>query len=386
MLYGARIEAARAIAGVTQTELAAATSVKQPLISMMARGERTLSEEYASKFSEAMALPVEFFSIPPSEIPDSSVDMRKMKTASAKDSERARTLFKEAYRVSAELVSADEVPRPTLPIVQDRDGVLFAERIEEIALEVRLRLRLDPAAVIPDMTATLERHGIVVAPLVVPGAKESGDQTKHFGASHWAGINETALASYVPGSSGDRDRFTLAHELAHIVLHTFRTHVEPDAREKEANLLASAILLPYAEIVETIGRGSTLRNLAASKARWGVSMQAIIMRAKAIGSLPEDRAAMLFRQISARGWRKNEPVDVAHEQPKLLRKLLEKRYGPEPHMSKSAVSELALPSAVLQSLAPQIRQRNDFVPAAKKAGSGSNVIEADFARPDRRLR
>jgi transcriptional regulator with XRE-family HTH domain len=386
MLYGARIEAARAIAGVTQTELATATSVKQPLISMMARGERTLSEEYATRFAEAMALPVEFFSIPPSGIPDSSVDMRKLKTASTKDSERARTLFKEAYRVSSALVSTAEVPRPTLPIVQDRDEFLAAGRIEEIAVEVRRRLRLDPAAVISDMTATLERHGIVVAPLVVPGAKESGDQTKHFGASHWAGANETALASYVPGSSGDRDRFTLAHELSHIVLHTFRTHVEPGAREGEANLLAAAILLPRVEIAETIGRASTLRNLAASKARWGVSMQAIIMRGKAVGSLPEDRASILFRQISARGWRKNEPVDVAHEQPRLLRNLLEARYGSDPHMSKSAVSELALPSVVLQSLAPQVRQRNDLGSVAKNASAGSNVIRADFVRSNDRSR
>jgi Zn-dependent peptidase ImmA (M78 family) len=346
---------------------------------MIARGERTLTEAHAEKFAHALALPVEFFSIPPSSIPDSAVDLRKMKTASSKDSDRAKALFKEAYRVTAQLVDAAEVPRPALPIVQDGEPVLGPERIEEIAMQVRQRLRVDPDAAIPNVTVTLERHGIAVAPLVVPGAKETGDQTKHYGASHWAGVNETALVCYVPGSSGDRDRFTLAHELAHVVLHTFRPHVAPDDREKEANLLASAILLPYTAIRDTIGRTSTLKSLAASKARWGASMQAIIMRGKAVGSLPEDRATMLFRQISARGWRKSEPVEVPHERPRFVRSLLESQYGPEPHKNKQAVASLALPGAVLLSLAPAPRTartgQTDY------AADGSNIIVGDFGRP-----
>lgn len=63
---------------------------------------------------------------------------------------------------------------------------------------------------------------------------------QHFGASYWAGVHEHALVGYFVGAYGDRDRFTLAHELAHIVLHTFRPHVPSDYRETEANGFAEA--------------------------------------------------------------------------------------------------------------------------------------------------
>lgn len=372
MFYGMRLEPARAIAGVTQTELADATGVSQPHISMFARGERMLTEEYAARFAGALALPVEFFQIPPSAIPDQAIDLRKMKTASAKDTDRAKHLFKEAYRVAAQLINSSEIPRPTLPIVQDADQPLALERIEELAVELRRRLRVEQSAPIPNVTALLERSGIAVAPLVVPGAKESADQTKHFGASHWAGATEPALACYVPGSSGDRDRFTLMHELAHIVLHTFRPHVVPENRETEANLLASAILLPRPQIREAIRHTSTLKNLASAKATWGVSMQAIIMRGKTVGSLPEDRATMLFKQISARGWRKNEPVEIPHESPRLLRNLLEKQYGPDPFRDPT-IHALALPATILQGLAP-----GQSKPKTQQPGTATNVIVGRF--------
>jgi Zn-dependent peptidase ImmA (M78 family) len=372
MLYGMRVEAGRALVGATQQDLAEATGYKQPLISMLTRGERLLTTEHAERFSTALGLPFAFFEIPPSSIPDSAIDFRKMKTASSKDTERAKTLFKEAFRVSATLVASAELPRPQLPLVQDAEPLLGMERIEEIAFEVRKRFRVDAVAPIPNVARMLERNGVLVAPLVVPGAKESSDQSKHFGASHWSGVGETALACYVPGSSGDRDRFTLSHELAHLVLHTFRPHVSPEDREVEANLLGAAILLPASEVRESVTRASTLKSLAAAKAQWGVSIQAIIMRGKAVGSMSEDRASMLFRQISARGWRKAEPVFVAHEAPKLIRRLLDEQFGAVRNGSEIE-RRLALPANMIASFAPKAPK------FTTEDSSGTNVVRADFS-------
>ncbi|MEW9531923.1 hypothetical protein [Microbispora sp. NPDC049125] len=40
-----------------------------------------------------------------------------------------------------------------------------------------------------------------------------------------------------------------------------------------------------------------------------------------------DRLRGYHKQLSARGWKKNEPVRVGHEEPILVRKLLSLRYG-----------------------------------------------------------
>jgi hypothetical protein len=51
---------------------------------------------------------------------------------------------------------------------------------------------------------------------------ETWSTTGHFGISYWGGVGATALIGTFPGSQGDRERFTLAHELGHMVLHSYR--------------------------------------------------------------------------------------------------------------------------------------------------------------------
>ncbi|WP_189042222.1 ImmA/IrrE family metallo-endopeptidase [Micromonospora sonchi] len=48
----------------------------------------------------------------------------------------------------------------------------------------------------------------------------------------------------LPGHQGDRDRFTLAHELGHLVLHTFRPWTTHGQAEEEANQFAMALMMP----------------------------------------------------------------------------------------------------------------------------------------------
>jgi hypothetical protein len=160
------------------------------------------------------------------------------------------------------------------------------------------------------------------------------------------------VVSLFPGSSGDRDRFTAAHEAGHMVLHTFRPWVDADVKEREANLFAGALLAPERAIASAFDETMTLKTLAQLKAKWGMSMQALAMRGRQLGLISPDRSQALFRQISARGWRKNEPVEVPHEAPKLMRKLIEMKYGPNPFAEDRIVNELGLPPAILRSLAP----------------------------------
>jgi transcriptional regulator with XRE-family HTH domain len=374
MADGTRIRDGRVLMNVTQVDLAAASGLQQPLISMLERGDRTATAEHLHAVAAALGLPASFFHFRPSDGPGTSPDFRRMKTASSKETEQARQLFKEAFRVAEQLLFDSGYPRPTLPVIDDREDELPLDRIEEVAQETRAAWGLDPEAPIGHLVRAMERRGIVVCPLVLPGTEEplyGEGRIQHFGASYWLGVGETAVVSLFPGSSGDRDRFTSAHEAGHMVLHTFRPWVDADVKEREANLFAGALLAPARSIESAFDDSMGLKALAQMKARWGVSMQALALRGQHLGVLSPERAQALFRQISARGWRKREPVDVPHEAPKLLRKLLEVKFGAAPFAGDRVTNELGLPVAMLRSLAPD--------PLGGPEQQRDNVAHVDFS-------
>jgi Zn-dependent peptidase ImmA (M78 family) len=220
-----------------------------------------------------------------------------------------------------------------------------------LAAETRESLRLAPTAPIPHLTRALERAGIAVAPLVLPDVEgEENVPVRHFGVSHWAGIGAAALVGYFPGQQGDRDRFTLAHEVGHLALHTFRPRTQQAVAEDEANRFATALLVPVERATAMMSEALTLSDYARLKATWGVSIQALIMRAHTVGAIGDTRKNSLHVQLSAKGWRKQEPVAVGHEAPKLLWTLLSRRYGSRPYLPGS--EDLAIHPTLLRSIAP----------------------------------
>jgi len=110
---------------------------------------------------------------------------------------------------------------------------------------------------------------------------------------------------------GDRWRFTLAHELAHLVMHDVP---KPDM-EDEADEFAAEFLIPSAEIAPDLTRmrADKLSTYATLKSYWGVSMAALIMKAKALGKISKEQARNLFMQMSKLHIRKNEPNPIPRE-------------------------------------------------------------------------
>jgi Zn-dependent peptidase ImmA (M78 family) len=71
----------------------------------------------------------------------------------------------------------------------------------------------------------------------------------------------------------------------------------------------------------------TLTTLADLKARWGVSLQALIWRARTLEVITASHYRALYAQLGARGWRRQEPIAVPVERPPALRQLAELLYG-----------------------------------------------------------
>lgn len=346
---GERLRTLRDLLGLTQEQLARASGVSQSWISQVETSMREATDDGLRAIAEATGTPMSFFQVRPSTVPLDSLRFRKLATASRVLTRRVHTFYGESYRVTEDIITAEKYPTPPLPYAEGDE--ITSDDIEYFAEATREALRLAPDAPIPHLTRALERAGVAVAPLALTDVDgEEQPATGHFGVSYWGGLGATALIGYFPGNQGDRDRFTLAHELGHIVLHTFRPRLPDNVAEDEANHFANALLFPFARAVQLLSDRLSLTDYARLKATWGVSIQALIMRAYAVDSIGETRKRSLFVQLSAKGWRKAEPVAVGHERPQLLWALLSRRFGARPYVP--AAEELAIHPTVLRSIAP----------------------------------
>ena len=113
--------------------------------------------------------------------------------------------------------------------------------------------------------------------------------------------------------AGDRDRFNLAHELAHLVLHRHERDMDGANLEAEADTFASAFLLPSETFRYESPRYPLLNEYGPLKQRWGVSMQAMIRRGHDLGVFTDWYYEQAFKQLSSQGWRTQEPHSVPRE-------------------------------------------------------------------------
>lgn len=109
----------------------------------------------------------------------------------------------------------------------------------------------------------------------------------------------------------ERSRFDAAHELGHLVMHK---HGGPQGREAEyqANLFASAFLMPEADIKAHIPYVTSLSELVRAKRRWGVSLSALAYRLHKLGRLSDWQYRSFCIQI-ARDYGDSEPASIPRE-------------------------------------------------------------------------
>jgi Zn-dependent peptidase ImmA (M78 family) len=137
--------------------------------------------------------------------------------------------------------------------------------------------------------------------------------------STWAGGDGAMPVIVVTATpAGDRRRFSVAHELGHLVLHQV-SEGSLHTVEQQADAFAAAFLLPEAAMRKVLVPPITLTTLADLKARWGMSLQALIRRALVLECLTPSQYRSLYAQLGARGWRTHEPVAVPVERPRALR-------------------------------------------------------------------
>lgn len=192
----------------------------------------------------------------------------------------------------------------------------FKGDVERVANTIRAAWML-PTGPIGNVTEVIENAGGIVIPFDF--------ETDRVDATSFRYGSLPPLFFYNKNLTGDRLRFSLAHELGHMVLHAI---VPSPKMEDEADRFASEFLMPAHEIGPSLNQ-LNLRKAAQMKPFWKVSMGAIIVRAKTIGKLTPNQYQHLWVQMGAAGWRKREPseLDIPVERPRFHRELLDMHFG-----------------------------------------------------------
>lgn len=307
-----KLQQLRTQLGLTQKEFAKQIGVSQSAVSQIERGERSATASHLRSVQQAFSLSIDYFDTPPIPYQRTSLNFRRRAlTASTQD--RVILRFGELERQARKMLEG--VPRVEVALeTPSRSKELSVEEIEEYASTTRARLLLSKTGPVPNVTQAIEQAGIAVLPIDLedlPAEKFDGVSSPNLGEGPY-------VIAYRKQESGDRHRFTMAHELAHLVLHlTFRP-VSESVRENEANLFAGAFLLPAESIMEELSPSLTLQGYGRLKRLYGVSIQAIIRRAYTLDVITKDRYTSLMIQLSSHGWRSKEPIPVGLERPVLL--------------------------------------------------------------------
>src|SRR5699024_4051949 len=210
--------------------------VGQSLISQIERGERSLSEDLIETTVKEFNLPRGYFTDrDPVRYDRFSLNYRR-NSLSAKTQDRLLYNFGETEQD----IQASSFPIPTLDLSFPRPNgreKLSIDEVENAAHHARRILQLPTTGPIPNVMRSIEAAGIVISPMLIPGENLS----KFDAVSSPEHPEQGPLViAYAPQEAGDRQRFTIAHELGHIILHLRNRPKEEAVREGEAHQFAGA--------------------------------------------------------------------------------------------------------------------------------------------------
>jgi Zn-dependent peptidase ImmA (M78 family)/DNA-binding XRE family transcriptional regulator len=332
-----RIHHARLSAQLTLHELGQRVGVSHTAIQKYEKGLITPSSAQLLKLAQACGVRTEYF-FRTNRVTLNNPEFRKEANFGKKAQEALKLRVIELVEPRIELLGAfPSSPLPMFtPPTELPHCIQHLDELEHFANAVRTSwdLGTDPIA---DLTDALESLGCLMimvdeqhpgfSGLTAMAVTDQGDQ-----------FPVIALSKQSPG---DRQRFTLAHELGHLLLSG---RLSDDLNEEAAcNRFAGAFLAPKNAVLKRLGSKRQViewPELYALKHEFGLSMGGWLHRAKECKVITEATYLKLARRFSVNGWRTQEPGDaLANESPRLFEQLVYRALA-ERHISESKAAEL----------------------------------------------
>lgn len=189
------------------------------------------------------------------------------------------------------------------------------DEAEDAANELRCFWKLGTSA-ISSVVGLLEDQFIHVFTIVT--SSEKFDGISAYATDDSGAVIAAAVVSR-EGVAGERQRFSLMHEVGHLVLDV-DTNLD---EEKAAYRFAGALLAPAEQLRREVGTSRTtvqLRELFMLKRRFGMSAQALAYRLRDLGIINDSNYKWLCIQFNHNRMRKNELEPIPQEEPQWLKR------------------------------------------------------------------
>jgi Zn-dependent peptidase ImmA (M78 family)/transcriptional regulator with XRE-family HTH domain len=331
-MFGERFRRARSASGLSMKELGDSVGVSANMIKKYEHGESMPSSPVLIRLAKTLGVKSEYF-FRPNTIVLGEIQYRK----------RASLPKKTLHKIEAEVV--DQAERwmelknlwPNFPIDSPNldlpvNTLHTYEDVEMYANSIREKWGLGSQG-ITDLTALLEEHGYIV--IMISYASEGMCDGLQ------AVIEDMPIIVCQSNGDGTRQRFTMAHELAH---HLLSSSLDSNLDEELCcHRFAGSFLLPLDSLKREIGEkrhSLEIAELYHLKHRYGISMQACIRRAFDTGIISQTEYTNVCKLFSSRGWKKQEPGEPYRcEQSSLFTRLVYRALG-EHIIGESKAAEL----------------------------------------------
>lgn len=304
-IFAERFKSARLMNGFSLQDLADAldNNLSRQALHRYEKGEVIPDAEKINLLSKALNVSPDYF-FRSTKVEFSEIEYRKLSKMPQKEAaiikEKTKEYLSRYLELEEILGLANDFDNP----LKDFETIISYEQVNKAAKLLRKEWGLGNGAMF-NIVELLEDKNIKVVKLDVDEAFD-GLQTL---------VNDTIpVVAYNSNkiSKLDRIRFTLLHELAHLLLKF--GNVTEGQKEILCHQFAGAMLLPEETIKKELGEHrnklSTLE-LANIKKQYGISMQAIVMRARDCGIINEHYTKQFFFIIRQMNWKVDEPYDYA---------------------------------------------------------------------------
>ncbi len=323
--FGNRLKLARKYAGLSMQELADALNNK---ISKQALGKYELglmnpSSDVLLSISKALNLKPDYFT-KKKQVELGEVLFRKVaslpKKAEESIIERVRDYI-ERYLEIEHILNIHTVFKNPLKGVK----IKTKHDVEEAANKLRKDWNLGTAP-ISNIVEMLELKGIKVILI------DDVDQIDGLAVFTSSGIPVVVVNT--KGKSTERIRFTIIHELAHLLLDLSDEITNPKEVEKYCHFFSSCLLLPTEILLKMIGSSKRsyiyINELIPIKEYAGISIRAIVHRLKELGVITDNYYQRWMIWLSKHYGQKEEPGKyIGDEKSKLFDQLINRALAEE---------------------------------------------------------
>lgn len=329
-----RLSTARRRRGLTKTELAEKLGVDIRTVVAYDSGEYPPGADILAKLTIVTGFTAAFFFGEDIDEPTvESASFRALTKMKAKDRDMALSQGAIAFHFTDWLERSFELPEASIPNLERQPSPEAAADAVRAAWGIgHLPIR--------NLIHLLEAKGVRIFSLSI-------DAREVDAFSIWRGDTPYILLNQC--KSSEHSRYDAAHELGHLVLHR---HGSPQGKvaELEADVFASAFLMPRASVLSHAPKFATVLELARIKKIWGVSLAAMNHRLHDLGVISDWLYRRLCVEIAQKGYRTAEPNSIARESSLILPKLLYSLYRDDGRSRTDIATELGISPNDLEAL------------------------------------